>query len=153
MNLLIITLCVLIKATVIIAKTERLTTPSNINHAKLALYYTVANYDTTTPTTTPLRQYPIIQPSKPLYNYTYNADTGIQAQESGHLNNMGTNQEALEVRGSYSYTDKEGNTFQVSYIANENGFQPKGAHLPTIPPLIKTALQYISKEEERRGKK
>lgn len=157
----IITLCLLIKATVIIAKTERLTTittPSGVNYAKLALYYTVPNYDTTpkstTPTsTTPLRQYPNIQPSKPLYNYTYNGDTGIQAQESGHLNNVGTNQEALEARGSYSYTDKDGNTFQVSYIANENGFQPKGAHLPTVPPLIKTALQYIAIEEEKRGKK
>jgi hypothetical protein len=87
-------------------------------------------------------------PSKSLYSYKYNTDTGIQAQEDGHLNNKGTDQEGLEARGSYSYTDNDGNTFQVSYIANENGFQPEGAHLPTVPPLINKALQYIAEHHE-----
>lgn len=88
-----------------------------------------------------------------LYNYNYNTDSGIQIQENCYLNNADTDQEGLEVQGSYSYTDNEGNNFQVSYIANENGFQPEGAHLPTIPPLIRKALQYIvehSKENEKK---
>lgn len=85
------------------------------------------------------------------YNYSYETGNGIQAQEEGHLNNVGTDQEALEARGSYSYTDNEGNTFQISYVANENGFQPEGAHLPQVPPLIKKALQYIAEHPEENG--
>ncbi|XP_072750467.1 cuticle protein CP14.6-like [Anoplolepis gracilipes] len=82
------------------------------------------------------------------YSYSYETGNSIQAQEDGHLNHVGTDQEALEARGSYSYTDNEGNTFQVSYVANENGFQPEGAHLPEVPPLIKKALQYIAEHPE-----
>ncbi|XP_029161179.1 flexible cuticle protein 12-like [Nylanderia fulva] len=85
------------------------------------------------------------------YNYNYETGNGIQAQEDGHLNNAGTDQEILEARGSYSYTDAEGNTFQVSYVANENGFQPEGAHLPEVPPQIKRALQYIAEHPEENG--
>lgn len=84
------------------------------------------------------------------YSYNYETGNGIQAQEDGHLNNVGTEQEALEARGSYSYIDNEGNTFQVTYVANENGFQPEGAHLPEVPPLIKRALQYIAEHPEEK---
>lgn len=85
------------------------------------------------------------------YSYNYETGNGIQAQEEGHLNNVGTDNEALEVRGSFSYTDADGNTHQISYVANENGFQPEGAHLPTAPPVppeILKALQYIAEHPE-----
>ncbi|CAL1674398.1 unnamed protein product [Lasius platythorax] len=141
MNSLTITLYVLIKATVILAETKRLTTPI------LNQYYVAYGIlSPTTPRVPTLSYYP--RPSKSLYSYKYNTDTGIQAQEDGHLNNAGTDQEALEARGSYSYTDNDGNTFQVSYTANEDGFQPEGAHLPTVSPLIKKALQYIAEHPE-----
>ena len=32
--------------------------------------------------------------------------------------------------GSYSYLDPEGNVITLKYIADENGFQPEGDHLP-----------------------
>ncbi|XP_050466394.1 larval cuticle protein LCP-17-like [Cataglyphis hispanica] len=145
MKSLTITLCLLIQATVIIAKTVRL--PSAVNQLK---FYAKTN----TPImvyTTPIPWHYTPRPNKFLYNYNYNTDTGIQAQEHGHLNNVGTDQEAIEVRGSYSYTDNEGKTYQVSYVANENGFQPEGAHLPEVPPLIKKALQYIAEHPEENG--
>ncbi|XP_025270372.1 endocuticle structural glycoprotein SgAbd-2 isoform X1 [Camponotus floridanus] len=133
----IITLCVLIEATVIIANTtKRLSStipPTTTNKLKKLAFLP--------PSPSPPRS------KKYLYNYNYNTDTGIQVQEEGNLNNEGTDQEALEVQGSYNFTDNEGNTFQVSYVANENGFQPEGAHLPTIPPLIRKALEYIKYEE------
>ncbi|KMR04591.1 larval cuticle protein lcp-17 [Lasius niger] len=140
------------EAVIIAAKTERLpaTTISTINYNKNALFsYGITNDIITT--SEPLHYYP--QPSsKPLYSYSYNTDTGIQAQEDGHLNHINTEQEALEARGSYSYTDAEGNTFQVSYVANENGFQPEGTHLSTAS-LIKKALQYIAQHPEENGEK
>ncbi|KAH8400964.1 hypothetical protein KR009_002187, partial [Drosophila setifemur] len=36
-------------------------------------------------------------------------------------------------QGSYSYMSPEG-PISITYIADENGFQPVGAHLPTPPP-------------------
>lgn len=130
--------------TVIQAKTERLpaTKSSNTNQAKLLVFQPLHPTPMLMPTISP-------RPTKSLYNYNYNTDTGIKAQEHGHLNNVGTDQEAMEARGSYNYTANEGNTFQVSYIANENGFQPEGAHLPTVPPLTKKAFQYIAKHPEK----
>ncbi|XP_011631470.1 flexible cuticle protein 12-like [Pogonomyrmex barbatus] len=85
------------------------------------------------------------------YNYSYETGNGIQAQEEGHLNNVGTDSEALEARGSFSFTDANGQTYQILYVANENGFQPEGAHLPTAPPVpahILKALQYIAEHPE-----
>lgn len=131
MNQLAITLCLLMEAVLTMAKTVRLPNPL-INKVPSASY-----------------GFPPPEPSsKSLYSYSYNTDTGIQAQEQGDLNYINTDQEALEARGSYSYTDNEGNYFQVSYVANENGFQPEGAHLHTVPPLIKKALQYIAEHPE-----
>jgi len=55
---------------------------------------------------------------------------GKRHQEEGELKNAGTENEAMVVRGSYSYVGDDGQTYTVNYIADENGFQPEGAHLP-----------------------
>ncbi|XP_019876737.2 flexible cuticle protein 12-like [Aethina tumida] len=64
------------------------------------------------------------------YSYAYETSNRIQAQEQGQLINAGTDNEAIAVRGSYQYVGPDGQTYQVTYIADENGFQPQGAHLP-----------------------
>jgi len=143
----------LIEATVIIAQIERLP-PTNSPEDLNLLKFVVNFFSTPSIRPSPRRPTPYYPGSKKsLYNYNYNTDTGIQVQEEGYLNNMGTDQEILEARGSYNYIDNDGNTFQVSYVANEDGFQPEGAHLPTIPPLIRKALQYITEHPEENEKK
>ena len=37
-------------------------------------------------------------------------------------------------RGTYSYTEPEGRVITVNWVADENGFQASGAHLPVAPP-------------------
>ncbi|CAH0558135.1 unnamed protein product [Brassicogethes aeneus] len=64
------------------------------------------------------------------YNFGYETSNGISAQEQATLNNAGSENEAIAVRGSYSFTGPDGVVYTVNYIADENGFQPQGDHLP-----------------------
>ena len=56
---------------------------------------------------------------------------GTKKSEDGKLKDVGTDHEAIVVHGTYSWVDeKTGEHFTVNYVADENGFQPSGAHLP-----------------------
>ena len=67
------------------------------------------------------------------YKYDFETSDGIKTEEQGELKNAGSENEAISVRGSYSYTGPDGQVYTVTYIADENGFQPQGAHLPVAP--------------------
>jgi Insect cuticle protein len=67
------------------------------------------------------------------YNFAYETSDGVARQESAVVNNLGSENEAIAVRGSYSWTAPDGQVYTVTYIADENGFQPQGAHLPVAP--------------------
>ncbi|XP_018323071.1 pupal cuticle protein 20-like [Agrilus planipennis] len=84
------------------------------------------------------------------YNYAYETGDGIQAQEQGYLKNAGSPNEAETAQGSFSYTAPDGQQISLQYVADENGFQPSGAHLPTPPPIpeeIQRALEQNAAEE------
>ncbi|XP_067645163.1 larval cuticle protein 65Ag1-like [Eurosta solidaginis] len=65
-------------------------------------------------------------------SYSYKLDTsdGTHHDETGHLEHAGTEQEAIVVQGSFSFVAGDGQKYTVKYIADENGFQPQGDHLP-----------------------
>ncbi|KAG7307720.1 Flexible cuticle protein 12 [Plutella xylostella] len=67
------------------------------------------------------------------FNYAFETSNGIRQEEQGQLVNAGTENEAIAVRGSYSYTGPDGVVYTVTYVADQNGFQPQGAHLPVAP--------------------
>ncbi|XP_063708824.1 endocuticle structural glycoprotein SgAbd-2-like [Culicoides brevitarsis] len=72
------------------------------------------------------------------YSYNFAAANGISVDENGKGGEY--------AQGSFTWTSPEGETFNVKYTADENGFQPEGDHLPTPPPvpeLIQKALAYI----------
>ncbi|EDX09999.1 larval cuticle protein 4-like [Drosophila simulans] len=85
------------------------------------------------------------------YNYQYETSNGIAAQESGIGGNHAT--------GGFSWYSPEGELVQISYVADENGYQPQGALLPTPPPIpaailksleyIRTHPQYVEQEYRR----
>jgi len=80
------------------------------------------------------------------YRYLYETSDGTTAQESGYLKPNGAEDPIQVAQGSYQYYSPEGELFKVSYIADENGFQPEGSHLPTPPPIpaeIQKALDII----------
>ncbi|XP_055373232.1 larval cuticle protein 65Ag1-like [Condylostylus longicornis] len=64
------------------------------------------------------------------YKFAYETSDGITREEQGELRNAGTDNEAISVRGSYSFVADDGQTYTITYIADENGFQPEGAHIP-----------------------
>jgi len=64
------------------------------------------------------------------FSYGYETSGGIKAEEVGKLINPGQENEAIAVRGSFSYTGDDGQVYTVNYVADENGFQPEGAHIP-----------------------
>lgn len=81
------------------------------------------------------------------YSYSYQTGNGINAEEKGSLKNIGAEEPALQVEGQFQYPSDDGSNIQLSYTANENGFQPQGAHLPTPPPIpdaIQRALAYLA---------
>ncbi|KAH8266020.1 hypothetical protein KR038_000454 [Drosophila bunnanda] len=67
------------------------------------------------------------------YKYALETSDGTSKVEEGHLNNVGSENEAISVKGSYRFVADDGVTYEVTYIADENGFQPQGAHLPVAP--------------------
>ncbi|KAG8223516.1 hypothetical protein J437_LFUL002566 [Ladona fulva] len=82
------------------------------------------------------------------YKYSYETGNGIVAEESGYLKNAGVpEQEAQVAQGQFSYTAPDGTPITLQYIADENGFQPQGAHLPVAPPIpeaIQRALDFLA---------
>lgn len=71
--------------------------------------------------------------SYPLLLISYETSDGSSAQAAGQLKNVGTNEEALNVKGTYSFVADDGQTYSIAYTADENGYQPQGAHLPVAP--------------------
>ncbi|XP_016955214.3 larval cuticle protein 65Ag1 [Drosophila biarmipes] len=67
------------------------------------------------------------------FKYDWETSDGQGAQAQGVLKNIGSENEAISVQGSYRFVADDGVTYEVTYIADENGFQPQGAHLPVAP--------------------
>jgi len=72
---------------------------------------------------------------------------GTKSEQSGYIKPGDDPENAIQVmQGSYSYYSPEGELISLTYISDENGFQPQGDHLPTPPPIpeaIQKALDII----------
>lgn len=91
------------------------------------------------------------------YHSSFEAGNGITMEEHGVLKNLGNKEtEAEEVAGSVSYLAPDNTQIQLTYVADENGFSPKGSHLPVAPPIpaaIARALEWIAAHPQPEEKK
>ncbi|CAH1961242.1 unnamed protein product [Acanthoscelides obtectus] len=80
------------------------------------------------------------------FHYAYDTENGISANEEGTYKQLGETG-AVVAQGGFSFQSPEGEQVQVQYVADENGYQPVGSHLPTappVPPAIQRSLDYIA---------
>nr|XP_027239231.1 uncharacterized protein LOC113830224 [Penaeus vannamei] len=63
------------------------------------------------------------------YNFDAETANGIVVSEHGTPGLEG----AINSAGSFSYTAPDGTDVHLQFVADENGFQPQGAHLPVAP--------------------
>ncbi|XP_023172392.2 endocuticle structural protein SgAbd-6-like [Drosophila hydei] len=66
------------------------------------------------------------------YAFYYETIDGISRQETAELKHAGTDLEAIAVQGSIHWVEPNGVHYELSYLADENGFQPQAK---TEPPL------------------
>uniref|UniRef100_U5EXP9 Putative pupal cuticle protein n=1 Tax=Corethrella appendiculata TaxID=1370023 RepID=U5EXP9_9DIPT len=64
------------------------------------------------------------------YSFDFETSDGISRSEQAEVRNIGTDEEELVVNGVYRYIGPDGVEYVVNFIADRNGFQPQGDHLP-----------------------
>lgn len=75
----------------------------------------------------------------------YETENRIFGEEEGHLEQKGSEKEAMHAKGFFEYTGPDSIVYRVEYTADEDGFHPSAAHLPqapAIPEAIVRALEY-----------
>ncbi|XP_015595822.1 larval cuticle protein LCP-17 [Cephus cinctus] len=92
-----------------------------------------------------LHQESEVNPDGSFFN-VWESENGIKVQEQGTLKHV-EDQDVSVVNGDVSWTDNDGKSIHLTYVADENGFQPQGEHIPTphpMPQSVIRALEYIA---------
>jgi len=63
------------------------------------------------------------------YKFGFELSDGQKRDEAGEVKII-DKEAGIVMRGSFSFVADDGVTYTVNYIADENGFQPQGAHIP-----------------------
>merc|ERR550517_1628267 len=77
---------------------------------------------------------------------SFEGANGIKMSEEGEQKYFGDKEEESYgsfSRGSYSY-ELEGVTYTINWVADENGFQPTGNHLPVAPPMPEYVVKMLA---------
>lgn len=75
------------------------------------------------------------------YHFFYQSEDGTHREETAQVHNPGSENEYLEINGSYSYYDGDGKEVVVHYKADNHGFVPEGGN---ISPQISLAAKLAS---------
>lgn len=71
------------------------------------------------------------------FAYDFETSNGIRADAQGVATN------GVQSQGSFAYKGDDGQDYSITYTADENGYQPQGAHLPTPPPIPEEILKSL----------
>ncbi|KAH8297027.1 hypothetical protein KR044_003718 [Drosophila immigrans] len=90
---------------------------------------------------------PIVNDSNVEYNGKFHShvelrDGSVSTQE-GELKEIHEHQYGEAIKGHYSFVGEDGQTYAVTYTADENGFRAVGDHLPTPPPTPESVLRTL----------
>merc|ERR1712191_19453 len=66
------------------------------------------------------------------YSFSFEAENGISVSESEVQKQIGE-ESGTVAQGRFSYPE-DSKTYTITWVADENGFQATGDHLPTPPP-------------------
>merc|ERR1712047_102738 len=79
------------------------------------------------------------------YSFSYEAENGISVSESGVQKQFGDKPEDAGTvsQGKYSYPE-DSVTYTITWVADENGFQATGDHLPTPPPMPEYVVKMLA---------
>ncbi|XP_042893830.1 cuticle protein AM/CP1114-like [Penaeus japonicus] len=77
------------------------------------------------------------------YTVDFETGNGIVASESGSSNSEGN----FVKSGHYSYTAPDGTLVEVTYVADENGFQPASGILPELPQFVLDQIKKAAEED------
>nr|CAD7463942.1 unnamed protein product [Timema tahoe] len=72
------------------------------------------------------------------YSYGYESADGTKSEQRGSQRVVGTSADDIGtvVEGAVSYTGDDGKRYELTYISDENGYQPKGDFLPSKPDYL-----------------
>ncbi|XP_073811216.1 larval cuticle protein 65Ag1-like [Musca autumnalis] len=90
------------------------------------------------------------------YQVSYETADGSTRDEKATIVDEGTDDEALEIKGSYKYINDAGEEVEVFYTAGKNGFVPHGSIInPEITAVAEAAkdLPKYDEEEEKKNRK
>ncbi|XP_011188635.1 endocuticle structural glycoprotein SgAbd-3 [Zeugodacus cucurbitae] len=82
------------------------------------------------------------------FHYHYELGDGSKASQDGFLKKVDTEHEGESIEGKFAFVADDGKEYLVTYIADENGYQPQGEHLPTPPPVPESVLKTLKYLEE-----
>ncbi|XP_042859071.1 cuticle protein AM1199-like [Penaeus japonicus] len=81
------------------------------------------------------------------FNYAFESEDGTSVSAAGAPGAAGQS----NIQGSYRFTLPDGTIAEVTYIADENGFQPSSDLLPVPHPLPAHAIEQIRTAEQQRA--
>ncbi|XP_047469761.1 cuticle protein CP14.6-like [Penaeus chinensis] len=90
-----------------------------------------------------------VQEDDGTYSFDFETGNGISFSQAGSPDGE---EDAVIKAGEYSYTAPDGTEIHLRFVADDNGFQPEGDHLPVAPefphPIPQFVLDQIAKAAE-----
>merc|ERR1712106_1161856 len=82
------------------------------------------------------------------YSFDMETENGISRSEKGYLIDVGSSEEVIAQAGSYSFTFPNGESFEMTFVADQNGFQPQSDHLPVAPAFPHPIPEFVLEQIE-----